>query len=113
MVVPTKRASVNRMREVIKGVIEGRLAGEVPGYNGDAAPSVIKQMSDDIKDGLKGMGLERYKFVVQVSLGEQRGEGVRIGSRCFWQSDTDCCATEKFTTDHIFCVATAYAIYQS
>jgi hypothetical protein len=94
-VAPAKRASVNRMREVVKAVLEGQLGG-LTGYNGDSAPQLIKQLSDDIKSGLKGMGLERYKFVVQVSLGEQRGEGVRVGSRCFWQPDTDCCATEKY-----------------
>ena len=35
------------------------------------------------------MGYDRYKFVVQCVIGEQRGEGVKMGCRCFWDSDTD------------------------
>lgn len=42
------------------------------------------------------MNLPRYKFVVQVVIGEQRGEGVRMGSRCFWDSETDNVASETF-----------------
>lgn len=43
------------------------------------------------------MNLPRYKYVVQVVIGEQRGEGVRMGSRCFWDSETDNVANETYT----------------
>lgn len=66
----------------------------------------------------------RCKYVVQVVIGEQRGEGVRyasvlltctydadtertlapvvpwirrMGCRCFWDSETDCYASETFS----------------
>lgn len=42
------------------------------------------------------MNLARYKYVVQVVIGEQRGEGVRMGCRCFWDSETDNIASETF-----------------
>lgn len=42
------------------------------------------------------MGFDRYKFVVQCVIGEQRGEGVKMGCRCFWDSDTDNCAQDVF-----------------
>uniref|UniRef100_A0A1X7TNX7 Uncharacterized protein n=1 Tax=Amphimedon queenslandica TaxID=400682 RepID=A0A1X7TNX7_AMPQE len=35
------------------------------------------------------LDLKRYKYIVQVVIGEQRGEGVKIGSRCLWDTDTD------------------------
>ncbi|CAM9356191.1 unnamed protein product, partial [Sphacelaria rigidula] len=57
------------------------------------------------------MNLARYKYIVQVVIGEQRGEGVRMGSRCFWDSETDNIANETYVNDSIFCVATAYAVY--
>jgi hypothetical protein len=43
-------------------------------------------------------GLQRrhYKLVVTVSLGEQRGEGVRICSRALWDADTDTHASHLF-----------------
>jgi hypothetical protein len=50
------------------------------------------------------MDYERYKFVVNVTIGEIRGEGVkyhpffnvRVGARCFWDADTDNVAQETY-----------------
>lgn len=42
--------------------------------------------------------LPRYKFMVQVIVGENKGEGVRVGTRCLWDTATDGMATETVTT---------------
>jgi len=39
---------------------------------------------------------ERYKFVVQVTVGEINGQGVRVASRCYWDEDTDDVAFVSF-----------------
>ena len=33
--------------------------------------------------------LPRYKFVVQVVIIEQKGQGVKMGCRSFWDTETD------------------------
>ena len=33
--------------------------------------------------------LPRYKYLVQVTIGENKGAGVRCGARCFWDQTTD------------------------
>lgn len=33
--------------------------------------------------------LPRYKYVVNTTIGEQRGAGVKVGAKCLWDSDTD------------------------
>jgi Tctex-1 family len=43
------------------------------------------------------LNVPRYKYIVQVVMGEQKGEGIQIGSRFFWDSDTDKFATESFS----------------
>ena len=53
----------------------------------------------------------RYKIVVEVVIGEQRGEGVRMGTRCLWDSDTDSYASDVFMNDSLFCCAAAFGIY--
>ena len=70
-----------------------------------------KKIADEIRKRLKAQDLPRYKYMVQLVIGEQRGEGVRMGCRTFWDRDTDAYASETFTNDSIFCVATAYAVY--
>jgi hypothetical protein len=70
-----------------------------------------KRLSDEINSKLQEMNLPRYKYMVQVVLGEMRGQGVRMGHRCFWDSSSDNFVSEKFVNDSLFCVATAYGIY--
>ena len=109
-------------------------------YNGDPAvnSALVKSVSDEIRERLKeqistataavggaggkdsgaaggggsGGGISsRYKFMVNVCIGEQRGQGVRVGNRMFWDEDTDAYASESYHNDSIFCVATAYGVY--
>mmetsp|Transcript_4040 Transcript_4040/g.8133 ORF Transcript_4040/g.8133 Transcript_4040/m.8133 type:complete len:126 (+) Transcript_4040:60-437(+) len=96
-------------KEIIKDVLQTKLEKEQ--YNPDKTPILIKQVADDIKDRLKEMHWDRYKIMVQVSIGEQRGQGVRMGSRCFWDADTDSFASDTFSNESLFCVATAYGVY--
>lgn len=39
---------------------------------------------------------ERYKLIVNVVLGERKGEGVKMGSRCLWDPETDSYASQSF-----------------
>jgi hypothetical protein len=66
-------------------------------YNPELTAQWTREIADEIKNKLKtDLELPRYKFVVQVVVGEQRGEGVRMGCRCFWDADTDNYAEESY-----------------
>ena len=54
---------------------------------------------------------KRYKYIVQVIIGQNSGQGVRVGSRCFWDEDTDDAAWVSFQNDSLFCLVTAFAVY--
>ena len=116
------------MKEAIHTVLNATLAGQVyePEYVGDWS----KEISDNIKAKIKELGYDRYKvesllkteivhminqpscqIVVEVVIGEQRGEGVRMGTRCLWDSDTDNFASDVFMNDSLFCCAAAFGIY--
>ena len=74
--------------------------------------SLCKTLSLDIKNKIKEkVNLERYKFIVQVSIGEKKGQGVRIVNRCFWDFETDNVVSETYTNDNIYCLVTAYGVY--
>ncbi|GFR77579.1 Tctex1 domain-containing protein 2 [Elysia marginata] len=98
------------VKEMIHVVLGEMLSGKT--YNAEETTSWTKDISDTIKKRLKDMGHERYKFVVQVVIGEQRGEGVKMGCRCFWDSDTDNYAQDIFMNESLFCVAAAYGIFK-
>ena len=96
-------------KEIIKEVLHAKLEKAV--YHAEQTALLTKQVADEIKDRLKELALPRYKLVVQVVIGEQRGQGVRMGSRQFWDADTDSCASETYANESVFCVATAYGVY--
>jgi len=98
------------VKEMIHTVLGEQLTGKV--YSSEETPAWTKEVSEAIRDRLKDMGHDRYKFIVQVVIGEQRGEGVKMGCRCFWDSDTDNYAQDIFMNDTLFCVAAAYGVYK-
>ena len=49
--------------------------------------------------------------MVQVLIGEQKGEGVRMSTRCLWDAEADNYASHTFLNDSLFCVAVVYGIY--
>lgn len=97
------------IREVLRKVLRESLHEQQ--YSSESARQLSKEIGETIKARLKELELDRYKYVVQVVIGEQRGEGVKMGCRCYWDSDTDNCAQEMFMNDTLFCVAAAYGVY--
>ena len=45
-------------------------------------PTITKEIADQCRKALKDLGKDkRYKFLVQCILGQNKGQGVRVGSR--------------------------------
>jgi|JI6StandDraft_1071083.scaffolds.fasta_scaffold04550_5 hypothetical protein len=95
-------------REVIRAVLKEKL--ELVAADADLA-ILGRQIADRVKYQLKELGKGRYKYVVQVALGQQKGQGVQAGTRCFWDFETDAVAYEQYLTDNLFCLVTAYGVY--
>merc|ERR1719446_498705 len=98
------------VKELITTVLSEKLKDKT--YNAESTAQWSREIADDIKSRLKSeLELPRYKFVVQVVIGEQRGEGVRMGCRCFWDPDTDGYAEDTYRNDSLFCIAAAFGSY--
>ncbi|TEA10268.1 hypothetical protein DBR06_SOUSAS3710041, partial [Sousa chinensis] len=88
------------VRDCIHAVLKEELANAE--YSPEEMPQLTKRLSENIKDKLKEMGFDRYKMVVQVVIGEQRGEGVFMAARCFWDADADNCTHDVFMNVSLF-----------
>ncbi|KAJ0409102.1 hypothetical protein P43SY_002236 [Pythium insidiosum] len=106
---PKSKPTTAKMKQIISQILQEKLEGAT--YQSDRASALTKELADAIKAQLKACNFTRCKYVVQVVIGEQRGEGVRMGCRCFWDPETDCYASETYSNDGLFCVATAYSVY--
>lgn len=63
------------MKEIIKEVVTNRLKGK--DYQMEQVQQWIKDICNEIRDKCMELKYERYKFIVNVMIGEQRGEGVK------------------------------------
>uniref|UniRef100_A0A2K6V136 Dynein light chain Tctex-type 2B n=1 Tax=Saimiri boliviensis boliviensis TaxID=39432 RepID=A0A2K6V136_SAIBB len=97
------------VKDCIHAVLKQELANAE--YAPEEMPQLTKRLSENIKDKLKEMGFDRYKMVVQVVIGEQRGEGVFMASRCFWDADTDNYTHDVFMNESLFCVVAAFGCF--
>ncbi|XP_056133691.1 dynein light chain Tctex-type protein 2B [Lampris incognitus] len=96
-------------KECIREILRERLSGLK--YDPEDVAALSSSLADCIRDKLRDVGFDRYKLVVQVVIGEQRGEGIKMVSRCFWDADTDNYAEDVFMNDSLFCVAAAFGCY--
>ncbi|XP_062832991.1 dynein light chain Tctex-type protein 2B isoform X3 [Anolis carolinensis] len=106
---PWRRFRTSTVKECIHEVLKEHLTAVQ--YSSEEIPVITKLLSETIRDKLKEKGFQRYKMVVQVVIGEQRGEGVNMAARCFWDADTDNYAQDVFINDSLFCVAMAFGCY--
>uniref|UniRef100_A0A8C3GCQ5 Tctex1 domain-containing protein 2 n=1 Tax=Cairina moschata TaxID=8855 RepID=A0A8C3GCQ5_CAIMO len=95
------RFKSSTVKECIHAILKEKLADAQ--YVPEEVPQLTKSLSEIIKDRLKEEGFDRYKMVVQVVIGEQRGEGVNMAARCFWDADTDSYAHDVFVNVSIDC----------
>jgi hypothetical protein len=96
-------------KAIIQSTLKAKLAGVT--YHPDNTSVLAKEIADDIKQELKDRDWPRYKYVVHVVIGEQKGEGVKVACRCFWDSNTDAYAKDSFESRSLFAVASVYGIY--
>ena len=103
------RVSINQMKEIIKAVLEDKMGGRE--YEPENSSTQTKEIVEEVRTRLQQLSPQRYKYMVQAVIGEQRGGGFRMGNRCFWDADTDVFASETLVTDSIFCTVGAWAVY--
>mmetsp|Transcript_53582 Transcript_53582/g.127414 ORF Transcript_53582/g.127414 Transcript_53582/m.127414 type:complete len:127 (+) Transcript_53582:237-617(+) len=97
------------VKDLMQEVLTEKLGGTK--YNVDTASKLAKEITDVVKNKLKELQWDRYKYVVQVVIGEQRGEGIKMGTRCFWDQETDNMAQATFTNDSLFACVVAFGVY--
>ena len=106
---PSAKFQSHRARNVLKYTLDERLEGFQ--YNTKMAPTMSQVLTDEIKERVKQMCMDRYKIIVTVILGQKREQGVIVTSRCAWEPKFDSYATYSYQNKTIFCTATVYGIY--
>ena len=99
----------SKVEQVVSTVLESQLSDMT--YDPDRCSKVTTHLSNMIKDRVKNMGFERYKYVVTVLLGQCNDQSLHIASRSVWNDKTDTVATASYQNDSLMAVANVYGIY--
>uniref|UniRef100_A0A7S0SJJ9 Tctex1 domain-containing protein 2 n=1 Tax=Mantoniella antarctica TaxID=81844 RepID=A0A7S0SJJ9_9CHLO len=97
------------VQKVLSETIKERLEGTT--YDPLKSAQIAKELADMIKERTKNLGYDRYKLVVQVTVGEKTGQGIRMASRCLWDTATDNFASDFYENASVFCVAMVFGLY--
>eukprot|EP00330_Aristerostoma_sp_ATCC50986_P011935 CAMPEP_0114582262 /NCGR_PEP_ID=MMETSP0125-20121206/6288_1 /TAXON_ID=485358 ORGANISM="Aristerostoma sp., Strain ATCC 50986" /NCGR_SAMPLE_ID=MMETSP0125 /ASSEMBLY_ACC=CAM_ASM_000245 /LENGTH=123 /DNA_ID=CAMNT_0001775129 /DNA_START=34 /DNA_END=402 /DNA_ORIENTATION=+ len=103
----------SKVKEVIKSILHDFF--EDKPYDVAETPRWCEQISRDIRKALtpkqddyrdmrysKSVKLDRYKLAIQVTIGEMKGQGLKISSKCLWDPAFDNYASYTFTTEKYY-----------
>eukprot|EP00826_Nyctotherus_ovalis_P053302 TRINITY_DN6903_c0_g1_i8.p1 TRINITY_DN6903_c0_g1~~TRINITY_DN6903_c0_g1_i8.p1 ORF type:complete len:124 (+),score=40.39 TRINITY_DN6903_c0_g1_i8:46-417(+) len=107
---PAKPFKISEVKNAMKEALRTHLQSE-KGYKQDEMAKKCKTIAEEVRKLLRNMNKPRYKIVVQVTIGHNIGQGVRIGAKCLWDSKNDHYVSETFVSENIYAVATAFLVY--
>ena len=80
-------------------------------YEPNRCAKLAGDLSTLIKKRVAEVHLPRYRLVCNVMIGEDKGQGLQIASRCLWNQNTDSFASTSYRSGKLFAVASLYGIY--
>lgn len=107
---PDKRFHMSEVKEILDEALSSSLKGVK--YDAIKCRTLSKSLSHTICERVKLLGFTRFKIVSSVSIGQIKGQDVRIASRFLWDEKHDSWVDAVFTNSEIFAVAVVYGVYQ-
>uniref|UniRef100_A0A7S1G226 Dynein light chain n=1 Tax=Bicosoecida sp. CB-2014 TaxID=1486930 RepID=A0A7S1G226_9STRA len=99
----------SQVRKITTEVVHSTLDGKT--WNGEEEAMWTVQIAEEIKRRVKELNVPRYKIIVQVTLGEVKSQGVRVASRCLWDTDTDNYCSYSHKSETMWCVVMVFGTY--
>ncbi|XP_074643203.1 dynein light chain Tctex-type protein 2B-like [Tubulanus polymorphus] len=106
---PKTRFQPGKVNEIVRAVVNSRMMGFK--YSSRMAAMMSKVLTEEIKDKVKGLAFERYKIICLVSIGENKGQGVAVSSRCVWDESSDRFTNYTYETKDAYCNVIVYGVY--
>ena len=106
---PDKKMPTKTVEAAVENVLREQFVNEA--YESSKCKKACQGICELIKEKVKVLISPRFKLVVVVHVGEKKGQGVQITSRCAWNESFDDFVTVNFTNSTLFVQATVYALY--
>ena len=106
---PDKKFEHWKVTEIIKKTFEEYLREE--SYDREFCHHMSRTLADLIKEQVKSLQFSRYKIISVVSIGQKRGQRVRMASRSVWDPRFDGFAQYSYESGDMYAIGIVYAIY--
>jgi len=80
-------------------------------FDDERCKALALELCSDIKERVKALNIPRYKVVLQSVIGEVKGQGAYIASRCLWDTETDNFSSFSLKNSSLFCVLMVFGLY--
>ena len=103
------KADIARLRRVATSVIETAISGYK--YDANQGKQFSLALAERVRGQIKQLQIERYKIIVQVSIGQKKGQDLRVASRCIWDLKWDRHITISKETADAYVTVTIFLVY--
>lgn len=103
----------DKVYDILKNTLDQKMEQMKEKYNHDVAMQLNKEICDEIKDQLKDdkLNFKRYKILVHCIIGEKKGQAIKIGSRCMWDTTCDAMVSASWESEYTYAFVVAYGVY--
>ncbi|KAM3856594.1 dynein light chain Tctex-type protein 2 [Vipera latastei] len=105
---PYRKCEAHIIRKRAEDILKKLQDFSYVGINGAPTCTAI---SEDVLAGVKELGFDRYKYIVQVFLVEKTGQSIHIASRWVWDVARDTWVQAQYETENYVMVALVVASY--
>ncbi|XP_063787358.1 dynein light chain Tctex-type protein 2B-like [Pseudophryne corroboree] len=106
---PPEKVQLSAIRRILEGYLPLQLAQMT--YDPTKVPSLVKEISEEVRSQVKRVLPARYKMLCVVTMGERGQEDITVVSRCLWDPHADNYVPYLYQNDSIFCVVSVYTVF--
>uniref|UniRef100_A0A0B7B8S5 Dynein light chain n=1 Tax=Arion vulgaris TaxID=1028688 RepID=A0A0B7B8S5_9EUPU len=107
---PKTTFNPHKAKDIAEKVVDKWIAKDKV-YSAEWARTTAKVIAGEVENLVKKLEHDRYKFVVQVFIGQKRRQGVECCSRFLADGKTDSFSEFTFQNDTLWCVVLITAVY--
>ncbi|KAH0574960.1 Tctex-1 family protein [Spironucleus salmonicida] len=106
---PAKLFDPAKAYDEVAQIVTKKLRGK--SYESEEASKLTKELADEVRAKVRIVSANRYKICVQVSIFSQKGQGIYLKGRNFWDQETDFEVSYIYQGEEIVSTVNVYGIY--
>ena len=110
-VEPTHSFDTKTVRNIVRAELEYLQVLTKKQNTGVPTNTNCLKTADIIKTKLKSQGYRRYRYIVNITVTDNREQTFRVASRFFWDAERDKYVSQSIKDKHFFLVCVVYAVY--